>query len=138
MFRPVSADLDFVSLEESELARIATVRATLPEAAQKALDAVSDVDGKRAVLAALAAVQPADDAKKGAKVPPGGAPGAGPVDWATIARSNDTTAIREAKARDPDGWRALSGGGRTQRQPTFVERQQAAWAERNSAKAPRR
>lgn len=120
--------------EARELERINTIRAGLPDAAQRALDAVNDVDGKRAVLEALQAAQPAQQQQERAKVPPGGTPGASPVDWATIARSNDLTAIREARAKDPDGWAALTSSGRTQRPQTFIERQRAALAARKQSR----
>lgn len=115
--------------EKREAERFAKVRETLPTHWQQALDASPSLDGKQAILSAYEAERAsASPGKQPAKAPaPGNPPGAASTDWTQLA--NDPQALREAKTRDPEGWRGfvqkLSGGnGRVL--TTFERRQQFA------------
>lgn len=104
--------------ETAELARLAEVRASLPEAQQKALDAVQGIDAKRAVLEAFGVAHASRTSKPAA---PGGAPPAPGlrVDFAEAIK--DSAKWAEVKARDPEGAKAyiLANGGFS-RQASFV------------------
>lgn len=102
-----------------ELKTIETEKASLPPAAQAALDAAPTLAGKKAVLAALRGAAPAP-AQPGKPVhtpsPASGAPAPNtPVDFDAAFRAG-VKALDEAKAKDPTGFAAwenrVLGGGR--------------------------
>ena len=96
--------------EAAELTRLAEVRASLPEAQQKALDAVQGIDAKRAVLEAFGGA-PAARGAKPASV--GGAPPSPGLRVDFDAAIKDPVKWAEVKARDPEGAKAfiLANGG---------------------------
>lgn len=122
---------------ERESQRLAKVREGLPAHWQAALDASPSLDGKQAILSAYESERAAGagNSKQPAKAPaPGNPPGAAAShDWQALAAN--PAALKEAKARDPQGWRAFIDGfaGRGAKPQTTAERRFALFSSKNKA-----